>query len=218
MPSFSFIAFRAEFKASPRLRLGLWVILGILWGYGLLLLRDEFHQAADEHRALARKVARAQALAGQTEWDKRIEAARALQVELESRLWRAGTLGLAQAAVQDWLNQSVQQAGLTRPATSVDAQEEAAGEKNTAEARGKGPATADLWKVSAKLSFDFSPQKFYTLMGRLYGADKQVLVESLSIRGAPVPRAEIVLSAYFQKPLATPPTEAPPGPPARRSL
>jgi hypothetical protein len=217
MPSFSFTALRAEFKANPRLRLGFWVILGILWGYSLLLLRDELHQAADEHLELARKVARAQAFAGQTEWEKRIEPAQALQLELESRLWRAGTLGLAQAAVQDWLSQSVQQAGLTRPATSVAAQEEVTSDKSATEAQGKGLATADLWKVSAKLSFDFSPQKFYNLMGRLYGTDKQVVVESLSIRGAPVPRAEMVLSAYFQKPVAAPPTEARPGPPARRN-
>jgi len=217
IPSFSFAALRAEFKVNPLLRLGLWVILGILWGYALLLLRDEVRLAADEHLALAKKVARAQALASQTEWEKRIAPAQALQVELESRLWRAGTLGLAQAAVQDWLSQAVQQAGLTRPATSVAAQEEVASEKSSTEAQGKGLATAHLWKVSAKLSFDFSPQKFYTLMGRIYGTDKQVVVESLSIRGAPAPRAEMLLSAYFQQPLAVPPIEAPPGVPAQRS-
>lgn len=206
MPSFSFAALRAELKANPRLRLGLWAILGIFWLYLLLLLRDELHHAAGEHLALAKKVARAQALASQTEWEQRIEPAWALQVELEGRLWQAGTLGLAQAAVQDWLNQAVQQDGLARPISSVAAQEEAASDKSFTEDQEQSMA-ADLWKVSAKLSFDFTPRKFYALMGRLYGADKQIVVESLSIRGAPVPRAEMVLSAHFQKPLASPPAE-----------
>ena len=101
------------------------------------------------------------------------------------------------------LNQAVQQANLSRPAVTVAAQEESALEKSTSGANEAGPG-ADLWKVSAKLSFDFTPKSLYALMGRLASHDKQIVVETLVIRGAPAPRAEMMLVAHFQKPAAQP--------------
>lgn len=184
----------AAIKANPRLRLGLWFIVGIAWLYGLLLLRDEARHTASEHQALARKVARVQAQAAQSEWPERVEPARALQLELESRLWRESTIGLAQAAFQDWLNQAVQQASLTRPMVTVAAQEENASGVTEADHNG------DIWKVSAKLGFDFAPKSFNALMERLAGHDKQIVVETLVVRGTPTQRAEMVLVAHFQKP------------------
>ncbi len=189
----------AGVKANPRLRLGLWLIVGIAWLYGVLLLRDEVRRAASDHQALASNVARIQAQAKQTEWPARVEPAQALQLELESRLWRESTIGLAQAAFQDWLNQAVQQANLTRPVVSVAAQEQSAPEKDVTGATETG-LKGDIWKVSAKVGFDFTPKGLYALMGRLAGHDKQIVVETLVVRGAPVPRAEMVLVAHFQKP------------------
>jgi len=200
-PTESLLALLAGVKANPRLRLGLWLIVGIVWLYGLLLLRDETRHAASEHQALAKKVARIQAQAKQTEWMERVEPARALQLELESRLWRESTIGLAQAGFQDWLNQAVQQASLTRSVVTVAAQEESPPEKSAA---GATEANLDggIWKVSAKVGFDFTPKGLYALMGRLAEHDKRIVVEALVIRGAPSPRAEMVLVAHFQKPAA----------------
>lgn len=187
-------ALLAGVKANPRLRLGLWLIVCIVWFYGILLLRDEARLAVSEQQALARKLARIQAQTAQTEWMERAESARARQLDLEERLWRESTIGLAQATFQDWLNQAVQQASLTHPAVTVAAMEEnAGGETETRH-------DEDIWKVSAKLGFDFSQKGFYTLMGRLATHDKQIVVETLTIRGEPAPRAEMVLVAHFQKP------------------
>lgn len=197
----SFSALLAGAKANPRLRLGLWLIIGIAWLYALLLLRDEARHAVSEHQTLARKVARFQAQAKQTDWMERVEPARALQLELESQLWRESTVGLAQAAFQDWLNQAVQQANLARPMVTVAAQEESASEKSGTDATGSD-RNGDVWKVSAKVGFDFTPKGLYALLGRLAGHDKQIVVETLVIRGVPTPRAEMVLVAYFQKPAA----------------
>ncbi len=191
----------AGIKTNPRLRLGIWLIVGIAWLYGLLLLRDEVKHATSEHQALAKKVARVGAQAGQNEWVERVEPAQAMQLQLESRLWRESTIGLAQAGFQDWINQAVQQASLTRPVVSVAVQEESASDKNAAGTKETEP-NRDLWKVSAKLSFDFTPKNLYALLGRLAGHDKQIVVETLVIRGAPAPRAELLLVAYFQKPAA----------------
>lgn len=192
----------AGVKDNPRLRLGLWLVVGIFWLYGLLLLRDEARLAASEQQTLAKKVARMQAQSNQSEWKARVEPAQALQLELESRLWREGTIGLAQATFQDWLNQAVQQSTLTRAVVTVAAQEESAPDNNNT-AKTESGLNRDLWKVSAKVGFDFVPKGLYALLGRLEGHDKQIIVESLVVRRLPAPRAEMVLVAYFQKPAAS---------------
>ena len=192
----------AEVKDKPRLRVGLLLVVGIFWIYGLLLLRDSGTLAASEQQTLAKKVARIQAQSRQTEWTARVEPALALQIELESRLWREGTIGLAQATFQDWLNQNVQQSNLTRSAVTVAAQEESAPEKSVVVKR-NSDVNRDIWKISAKVGFDFTPKDFYAFLGRVEGHDKQVIVESLVVRVNPVPRVEMVLVAHFQKPAAT---------------
>ena len=191
----------AGVKDNRRLRLGLWLAVGIFWLYGVLLLRDEARLATTDYQTLAKKTARMQAQLNQSEWKERVEPVLALQFELESRLWREGTIGLAQATFQDWLNQAVQQSNLTRAVVTVAAQEE-----STSQTINKGKAASgldnDLWKVSAKVAFDFVPKGLYALLGRLEGHDKQIVVESLVVRSLPSPRAEMVLVSYFQKPAA----------------
>ena len=191
----------AGLKDNPRLRLGFWLIVAIFWLYGLLLLRDEARLVASEHLALARKVTRLQAQARQTEWAARVEPALAGQIALESRLWREATIGLAQATFQDWLNQAVQQSSLTRGVVTVAAQEDNLPDKNVATKTESG-LNQDIWKVSAKVGFEFTPKGLYGFLGRVEGNDQQIIVESLVVRGPPTPRVEMVLVAYFQKPAA----------------
>ena len=191
----------AEIRGNPRLRLGLWLIFGIFWLYALLLLRDAGNRATNELTTLGKKVARLQTESAQTAWTTRAASAEALQVNLESRLWREGTIGLAQATFQDWLTQGAQQANLARTVVTVAAQEESNVE-NAATAKTEPVMPKNIWKVSAKVGFDFTPKGLYAFLARLEQHDKQVIVESLTIRGSPAPRAELILVAHFQKPVA----------------
>lgn len=192
----------AELKANPRLRWGLWIIIGIVWLYVILVLREEVQRKTEIYQGELKKIARIQSESTQTGWPSRLEAAQALRLNLESRLWREDTIGLAQAKFQDWLNLAVQQANLPKAVLTVAAQEEAGVADKGSDSPGKSasPLPAELWKVSAKLAFDFNPQILYPFLARLATHEKQVSVESLTIRGAPVTRAEIMLVAYFQKP------------------
>ena len=88
------------------------------------------------------------------------------------------------------------------PSAQAAAQEQSAPEKDVTGATKTG-VRADIWKVSAKVGFDFTPKGLYALMGRLAGHDKQIVVETLVVRGAPARRAEMVLVAHFQKPATT---------------
>ena len=114
-------------------------------------------------------------------------------------MWREGTIGLAQATFQDWLNQVVQQLSLTRPSVNVAAQDESVVEKN-ATALTETNYSRDIWRVSARVGFDFSEKVLYAFLERLAGHDKQIVVESLIVRGGSIPKVEMVLVAYFQKP------------------
>lgn len=181
-----------QVRANRRLRMGLWAVLAILWLAAILDARDRVPQAADALRVEARKLARAEALVGQTDWMQRAQQARALRVEEESRLWQAASAGLAQASFQDWLGQTLLTAGATRPAVTVAAVE--------GDAAGPAKMPDDLWAMRAKAEFDFDPKALDALLTKLAQHEKPTVVESLLIRREPVPRVELVLVAHFLKP------------------
>ena len=194
-----FKLFLAELRTNARLRLGVALIFAVLWVYAVLLLRDAQDAAVREYRSASIKLARLQAVTQQRDWGERLNAARTLQAEMEGRLWRGATLGLARASFQDSLNQQMRQAGVTRPSVSMGSTDE--------ESRSEGMQTGitdDLWKVKAKLVFDFNPVSFNKLFVQLANHPHHVVVESLHVTKEPVPRVEAVLLAYFQKP-DTPP-------------
>jgi hypothetical protein len=165
------------------------LILAVLWLNGALSLRDEVATEARRHGQLAGQIARIRQYATQTEWPDRAKQVRATQLELEGRLWRAGTLGLAQAAFQDWLAQGVRETGLERP------------ELTLLQEGGLMAVDGDVnpWKIKAKLAFDFSPVTFMAWLARVAGHERRIIVEQLVVRQEPVPRVEMVLVAPFRK-------------------
>jgi len=179
----------AELKASARLRIGLALIVSVLWVNGLLSMRDHLEEAAKRHGQLLAQINRMRQYATQTDWPMRAKQAQMAQVELEGRLWRSGTPGLAQAAFHDWLADNLSKAALVHP-------EETLVQEGGAH---KPEPGGDFWKIKAKLAFDFSPRSFGEWMGKLASAERQVVVEKLTVRLEPAPRVEAMLVAPFQK-------------------
>ena len=186
----------SQLRENPRLRWGLWSIAAILWLYGILLMRDALQENTVQYESALKRAVALQAKGGEKAWLERAEQARLLRVELDGRLWRAATPGLAQAAFQDWLNQSLLQAAIARPAITLA--ESGGGEKEAGDAAAAGMPEG-IWPVKAKLEFDFDPKTFLALTRRLAENPQKVAVESLSIRLEPSPRAEATLVAYFHK-------------------
>ena len=192
-------------QTNPRLRWGLWCIVGILWLYGILLLRDEVQAGQAQYQSIENNIARTRAQEVQKEWPERVAPATLLAVQLESRLWQSATPGLAQAALQDWLNQALAQAMIAKPRVTMSALGEIDPGKDNAKDSTKSntPTPSQFWKIRARIDIDFTPASFMALLGKIETHDKQIVVESLNIRSQPTPRAELVLLAYFQKPAAT---------------
>jgi hypothetical protein len=152
-------------------------------------LRDHLEEAAKRHAQLAAQINRLRQYATQTDWPERAKQAQMAQVELEGRLWRSGTPGLAQAAFQDWLAQNMSKAALAHHEETL-VQEGDIHKTDSAD---------EIWKIKAKLSFDFSPQSFTAWMAGLVSAERQVAIEKLIVRTEPKPHVEAILVAPFQK-------------------
>jgi hypothetical protein len=186
--------FLSEIKTNMRLRIALALVFAVLWLYLILLMRDALDSSAREYRSASIKLGKLQSVMQQGDWTERLNTAKTLQAEMESALWRGDSLGLARASFQDWLNQQMQRAAVSRPVVSMgSASEEAAGDKVLS------AGIDDLWKVRAKLVFDFNPASLNKLLGQMTGNTQHVAIESLHVTQAPNPRVEITATAYFQK-------------------
>jgi len=186
--------FLPELKSNVRLRMGVALVFAVLWLYLILVMREALDNSAREYRSTSIKLGKLQSVMQQGDWTERLNAAKTLQAEMESALWRGDTLGLAHASFQDWLKQQMQRAAVSRPVISIGTGiEEATGKQ----ARSAG--IDDLWKVRAKLVFDFNPESLNKLLGQVMAHTHRVAIESLHITKEPIARVEIVASAYFQK-------------------
>ncbi len=195
---------QAELAASGRLRLGLALIVAVLWLYCALLLRDERDERMRAFRAASAQLTRLQQAAQQAEWPQRMEEAKVTVAQLESGLWRGDSLGLSRAALQDWLTQQLKQANVSRPLITLAAQEEDTASSPAAVGFGRDVAAMELasgvWKVRAKVNFDFAAEGLQVLLARLAAPSSRVVVESVRVVREPIGRVEMVVVAYFQKP------------------
>jgi hypothetical protein len=204
----------SQLRDNPRLRWGLALIVGMAWLYGALVLRDEVADAEQRHRSATQSISRLQTQLAQPEWVGRAVSARAMAVQLEGKLWQAPTPGLAQSAYQDWLAASFIKSGIGNPQIIVTVVEDAPPAQSAAPAgalpvAGDVPAASstppDLWKIKAKLNFEFNAPTFIDLMARLENHEKQTVINTLTVRKEPVPRVEMEVIAYFQKQLVVKP-------------
>ena len=189
--------FIKQLRDNPRLRWGIALIVGIFWFYAILLLRDTLQAENLQHRAAAQAIVRLKEQLAQPEWTARVTPAKIMAVQLEGRLWQAPTSGLAQAAFHDWLTATMVKAAVTRSQITVTVIDEAVA--NTADAPGTTTTPADVWKIKAKLGFDFSAPTLMDFLNRIEGSEKQIIVGSLTVRKEPMSHVEMELYGYFQK-------------------
>jgi len=188
-----------QLRENSRLRWGVLLILGIIWLYSILLLRENLQVQAQQYQALAQSISRLQIQMAQTEWAERVTPAKVIAVQLEGELWQAPTTGLAQAAFQDWLNAAMVKAHVTRPQISVTVIDD---DSALAPDQGQGSGSAtpsDLWKIKAKLSFEFNAATLMDFMKLIESHEKKIVTGTLNVRKEPAPYVEMEVYGYFQK-------------------
>lgn len=182
---------QAEWRDNLRLRLAAWLVLAIVLAYVLRfadVLRAELGETLAE---TARYHGQIERIVGQPQWPQRAQQAEAEAHAMEARLWRADSLGLAQASFQSWLEGQLQPFAIAGLLTQVE------------------PATVvqakpDFWQVPAQVRGEFEPDRFLRLLRALEGSERLVSVERLEI--FPIAQDKrgftLVLKAWFQRPSA----------------
>ncbi len=176
-----------ELQNNRRLRLGLWLIIGILAAYGLMLLDEQRQALSKDFQTRLERLAHLQSLVNQKQWSARMQGISQLKVLFEEKFWRANSKGLAEADVKSWLDLKTQHARLTNARVNVENAVDLA----------KLP---QLWMINAEIQADFTPQAIQELLFYLY-FDKWVVLERVnaSNRGTK-PRFTVQVRVYFQKP------------------
>lgn len=191
-----------QVRANGRLRIGLWLIVAIIWGYGLLELEQYNNNLEKTANTIGQRLARAEAQNKERDWLERQEQARKRLYDYEALLWVGQTQNLALAAVQNRLVDVMAMVGSTQPqitAEIVDIKSEAPKTGNDVAPK---PPT-DIGLIRAKISFNFAPGAYYRFLSALYQTPQNLVIESAFIRGMPTPRAELTILAYY-KVTATP--------------
>ncbi len=178
--------FSSEWRANPRLQLGVIVIAAIVALYGLLLWRDALAVREQALARLQRDVQKLAAVDGsERTWRQQAESARSLNESLQKRLWRAPTLAEVQAQVQDWASDQLARAGAPRPSVAI------AGDLTDATRGTRDDATP----VRVSLSFDFSPTALDSLLPALEGDEHLTRITALRA-SRNQQRVEVTLFAY----------------------
>lgn len=185
----------SEWRANPRLQVGVVAIAAIVALYGLLVWRDALAAREKSLERLQRDVQKLAAVdGGERAWRQQADAARALNESLQQRLWRAPTLAEVQAQVQDWASDQLARANAPR-ANAVIASDLADATRS---------ASDEVTPVRVVLSFDFSPPALDALLPALESDQRLTRIASLRA-GRNQQRVEITLLAYGKvEPVARP--------------
>jgi hypothetical protein len=192
----SIIKLRAEWESSRLLRGGIYVLLGTLWLYGILVLKDFVAVERKSWEAMESKTSRAKATAVNADWPMRAQEMKVAISDLESLLWREGSVGLSQASFEEKISLSVTQAGI--PLRSI---------RTTAVTDGATTASPlGLIELRARLQLEFRPTTFYPWLAAVtkgkFEKAPTMFVENLSIRAASLGQpgyADLELVGYALK-------------------
>ena len=176
----------AEFAGNARLRWGVWLILGIVLFYCVLVRSERVVAVHEEYTAEAERLMKAEALLERRDWPELLEAERKTHRELTAVFWQAETEGLAQAKLQAALNGMVEGLRLlgaqVRPGLSRSV-----------------PDLPGIWRVQIRLDAQYRPGVELRLLHAVATYSKKLIVDHLDLyrRRRQDSRLALSLSAYF---------------------
>lgn len=188
---------RGQLAGHARLRLGLAAIVAILWVYGLLLAGEHATlMRADLQNARA-ELRRLEAAGRERDWPARADDARRHLAAMQGLVWTENDLGLAEAALQDWLRATATKAGLgVRELAVVRA---AADGVRAPVAPAAASALSGPQVLKARLVADFNRIALLGLLDELQRHERAIVVDHLVLRTwAQPPTLELDLRVLAQ--------------------
>ena len=176
----------AEFAGHARLRWGVWLILGIVLLYCILVQSDRVTAVHGEYAAEAERLAKAEVLLQRRDWPELLEAERNIHRELTATFWQAETEGLAQAKLQAALAGVVEgldlhqirvRSGVSQPV----------------------PDLPGIWRVQSRLDAVYRPGVELQALHAMATYPKKLVVDRLDLhrRKGQDSRLALILSGYF---------------------
>lgn len=176
----------AEFAGNARLRWGVWLILGIVLFYCMLVQSDRLAAAHDEYAAETERLMKAERLLERQDWPELLAAERETHRELTATFWRAETEGLAQAKLQAALTGLIEgldldglhiRSGVSQPV----------------------PDLPGIWRVQTRLNAAYRPGVELQALHAVATHPKKLVVDRLDLRQRTRQdsRLVLILSAYF---------------------
>ncbi|MDP2006312.1 MAG: hypothetical protein Q8K45_11605 [Rubrivivax sp.] len=173
---------RAEWRTNARLRLGLWLVLGIVWLYALLSASDLVAAQRTAARQGAEDLTRLRSIAAQSIWYERATQARQQLDALQDMAWVEPERALAEAALQDWVTVLAGKIGIALRERNLLRAEAAAPRPADA---GSAPRVAELpaaySTLRMRLAFEFTPASLVSLLNELAQTERWVRVDRLRV-------------------------------------
>jgi len=170
--------FHSEWNTNARLPWAVYLLLGIVWLYAILVLRDAVSSEYSKWDAMEAKNARARSTAAEADWPTRAQEIKVALNDLEALLWRDGSVGLSQAAFEERVSQSLAAAGVVVRSLRTTVGTESAAT----------PAQVSLVQLRSRVQVDFRPASMYNWLASLSRARVEktpsMFVETLNIRPA----------------------------------
>ena len=179
----TFARVRSELAGNLRARCGVWLILGLMLVYGLLVQSDRLQAAADAYEVAAAGLARAETLREGEDWPHRLTAEREANRALQAAFWQADTEGEAQARLQAVLTEMMKGLDLHRSRIRSGVSQEV-------------PDVPGVWQVQTSLNCHYLPGAELQILYRLATHPKKLIVERLDVSREAL-RMTLIVSAYF---------------------
>lgn len=177
-----------QIRSNSRLRLGVGVVLFVLWLYLILMALDAAALLRSEAMQIAGRIDDGRALAKQKAWPERAKAAQERLDTIRALMWNESEQGLAEARMQDWVSAVAAKTGLiVRDSALIHGD---AGTRFEAAATPNGSARAlppGHARIRLRLTADFNPTAGSLMLAELAQGDHMIKVDRLHVLTATRP-------------------------------
>ncbi|MCK5877571.1 MAG: hypothetical protein KAG43_08045 [Candidatus Marithrix sp.] len=185
MPKF-LTPFINELRSNTRLRLGVWLIMGLLLGYSIMLLDDYRLKTQQEYTSVIARLSQLKTIANQSQWLDRNIKIQQVREQVQGQLWPANTKGLAQATFQQWLRTITKQLKIETQQLIVDPALDL-------------PKYNNIWQVTAKIRGKFTNKNLTAFLLKIATNPSIVMTEMLDVNVYKDQlRFIIIVRAYFR--------------------
>lgn len=188
-------AWRDELRSNARLRIGLMVVVALVWVLGLLEMLDQLDAARKDRSRLTGEVEELRLVGKEQHWMALRDQAQQRLADYRALAWREESEGRMQAMLQDWLREQLAAVGVQPRELTVTVLP--ARGVTPAQRDGKAQLPADMRIARAQLSFEFKPDALHQFLARLPASLRWIWVSRMSVDNDNRRMVDLELEALF---------------------